>query len=340
MSTGRVVSRRDFLKLGTAGLAAWFVSPLLSALAQETSMQGRIIDPVVNLHALPDLTSEISGVFWKDNLITITGATVGGEQPSHNRIWYKVQDKGYVHSGVVQPVRNITNEPVSALPEGGILAEVTVPFTDSRYGPGRTNQFAYRHYYETTCWVDKLVNSQEGEPWYRVIEDKWELINYIPASDLRIVPAEELAPIAPNVPPEAKRLEVDTSKQLLIAYEYDKPVYAARAATGARFSTGAYYTPAGRFMTYHKRPSRHMAAGNPAAGGYDLPGVPWVCYFTESGVSIHGTFWHNDYGKPRSHGCVNLTPRSARWVYLWTHPQVPSNEQMVYEKTGTILDVY
>lgn len=334
------LSRRDFLKLGAAGLSAWFLSPILKSLAQETSFQGRILESPVHIHAFPDLESEITGVFWKDDVVTFTGATIGGIEPSYNRIWYHIPGKGYLHSGIVQPVETRLNLPVENIPPGGTLAEVTVPYTDAYWGPGRTARFAYRYYYETTYWVSKLVTADDGEAWYKVMEDKWDLIFYVPAKDLRIVPPEELAQISPNVPAEAKRLEVDIGNQVLIAYEYNRPVYVARAATGAKFYNGEFYTPGGRHLTFHKRPSRHMAAGNPAAGGYDLPGVPWVTYFTESGVSIHGTYWHNDFGKPRSHGCVNLTARDARWVYLWSNPFVPTSEQMLYGRTGTVLDIY
>ena len=82
-----------------------------------------------------------------------------------------------------------------------------------------------------------------------------------------------------------------------------------------------------------------MAAGNLAYNGYDLPGVPWIVYCTESGISLHGTYWHNNYGHPRSHGCVNLTPRAAKWLYRWTVPVVPPNSQDVYVDYGTAVDV-
>jgi lipoprotein-anchoring transpeptidase ErfK/SrfK len=83
-----------------------------------------------------------------------------------------------------------------------------------------------------------------------------------------------------------------------------------------------------------------MAAGDRAApNSYDLPGVPWICYFTEDGISLHGTYWHNDFGKTRSHGCVNLSVAAARWFYLWTLPGVPASQQSVFETSGTILDV-
>jgi hypothetical protein len=54
---------------------------------------------------------------------------------------------------------------------------------------------------------------------------------------------------------------------------------------------------------------------------------------------MHGTYWHNDFGKERSHGCVNMTPQAAKWVFRWTLPSVPPDMERVFEKTGTIVDV-
>jgi lipoprotein-anchoring transpeptidase ErfK/SrfK len=81
-----------------------------------------------------------------------------------------------------------------------------------------------------------------------------------------------------------------------------------------------------------------MAAGN-LASGYDLPGVPWVAYIDEEGVSFHGTFWHNDFGVPRSHGCINMTIDAAKWLYRWTNPVVPKHEQEVWKGHGTPVRV-
>ena len=80
-------------------------------------------------------------------------------------------------------------------------------------------------------------------------------------------------------------------------------------------------TPAGDWSILRKRPTRHMAGDDAAPPNFfDLPGVPWVSYFHWWGVSIHGTYWHNDYGRPRSHGCVNMTPENAKWIFRWTLP--------------------
>jgi lipoprotein-anchoring transpeptidase ErfK/SrfK len=339
------LSRREFLKIGLLGFAGLVVpswddlaraAPLASL---DPGLQGRVLEENVTVYDIPSRKGQKVKVYWRDTVIPLTGVTVDEDAASYNRIWYRIGQEGYAHSSGIQPVRTLLNEPRSELPPGGALAEVTVPFTDAYWGPGKESIFAYRYYYATTYWVIALVQDSSGNPWYRILEDKWEFIFYVPATHLRIVPESELTPLSPQVPPEAKRLEVREAEQALIAYEWNRPVFMARAATGARFRDGNYFTPPGRHITFHKRPSRHMARGNLAANGYDLPGVPWVIYFTEEGVSVHGTYWHNDFGKPRSHGCVNLTPQAAKWVYRWTLPYVPPWEQKVYEDFGTILDV-
>jgi lipoprotein-anchoring transpeptidase ErfK/SrfK len=59
---------------------------------------------------------------------------------------------------------------------------------------------------------------------------------------------------------------------------------------------------------------------------YELPGVPWVSFFHETGVAFHGTYWHNNYGTPMSHGCVNMQINEAKWLFRWTLPQVQHGE--------------
>jgi len=77
-------------------------------------------------------------------------------------------------------------------------------------------------------------------------------------------------------------------------------------------------------------PLRHMGNGNLTSDieAYELPGVPWVCFFHITGVAIHGTYWHTDFGRPRSHGCVNVPTEDAQWIYRWSFPIAPSNEMM------------
>ncbi|MDX1417705.1 MAG: L,D-transpeptidase [Candidatus Promineifilaceae bacterium] len=339
-SSEEALSRRDFLKLSGIGMLGAVLPETGAPRSMPSGQQGRVINPSIQVFDIPSYNGKPIRLYWKDALLGITGVTIGDLLPEHNRVWYEINGIGYAHSGSIQPVRTILNEPRADLPAQGALAEVTVPFTDAHTGANRAEDVAYRYYYETTHWVSGVLKGREDDLWYRIVDDKWDEREYfVPARHLRIVPKDELNPISPDVPLRAKRLEVDIRAQTVTAYEWEMPVFTTRAATGAEFSNGKFYTPTGRHMTFHKRPSRHMARGNLAANGFDLPGVPWVCYFTESGVAFHGTYWHNDYGRPRSHGCINLTAQSAKWIYRWTLPYVPPEEQRLYENFGTILDV-
>jgi hypothetical protein len=364
--TSQSISRRDFLKLGGMGFTlglGLLIPPLrriprnltrflparlrvedaLEYLKEAETLspdqQGRVLDAYIDVYDIPSYSGTRINTYWRDWVLPITGITVGSSADSFNLVWYKIGEEGYAHSGAIQPVFTILNPEILNIPRGGTLAEVTVPFTDARWSPGREQPVAYRFYYATTYWVVDLVHDTNGDPWYSILDDKWEYMFYAPANHFRIIPPEELEPISPDVPSILKRIEVHVPEQVMIAYEFDEPVFMARVASGALFSNGDYTTPLGRHTTFHKRSSRHMARGNLAANGYDLPGVPWNSYITEDGIAFHGTYWHNNFGHPRSHGCINLTPQAAKWVYLWTIPTVPPNEPGIYELTGTVVDI-
>jgi lipoprotein-anchoring transpeptidase ErfK/SrfK len=360
------VTRREFLKLGGMGIVAalgLFFPPSknLTRLLNQSdfhaknmssiltdinkvevlppNQQGRVLDPSLNVYDIPSLNGTRVNTYWRDWIFPITEITIGKSEDSFNMVWYKLGDEGYVHSGSIQPVMTITNPVITNLPPGGTLAEVTVPFTDAHWDPGEDEPVAYRFYYATTYWVMEIVQDTDGNPWYGVRDDKWEYMFYVPASHMRLIPANELNPISANIPSYMKRIEVHIPEQIMIAFEYDEPVFMARIASGAVFSNGDYSTPTGKHQTFHKRASRHMARGNLAANGYDLPGVPWNSYITEDGIAFHGTYWHNNFGRPRSHGCINLTSQAAKWVYLWTKPDAPPDEEDIYEATGTNVDI-
>jgi lipoprotein-anchoring transpeptidase ErfK/SrfK len=72
---------------------------------------------------------------------------------------------------------------------------------------------------------------------------------------------------------------------------------------------------------------------------YELPGVPWVSFFTETGVAFHGTYWHNDFGRPKSHGCINMQTDEAKWLYRWTRPEISPSETRRIARGTTILIV-
>jgi hypothetical protein len=289
----------------------------------------------VTAYAIPSFEGEPRQTYWRDDVFPITGAVIGDGEPAHNRIWYLVPGVGFVHSGGVQPVRTEVQFP-HPVPKGGVPDEVTVPYTNTYWTPQITPRPVYRLYYATIHWVSRSVQGNDGQAWYEITDDKWRFKYYALARHLRLLTPEDVAPLSPSVPPKDKRVVVHLGKQLMLAFEGAKLVFAARVATGI----GYYHTPTGRFDTFHKRAFRHMARGNRSDPEYDLPGVPWVCYFTREGLSFHGTYWHNDFGRPRSHGCVNPAPQSAKWFYRWTLPVVPLEREYVYrEGEGTLVDI-
>jgi lipoprotein-anchoring transpeptidase ErfK/SrfK len=106
-------------------------------------------------------------------------------------------------------------------------------------------------------------------------------------------------------------IDVNLSNQTVTAYEGQTPVYSALASTG----TWQYPTVVGTFSVYVKYAATRMYGGY-GADTYDLPNVPYVMYFY-GGYGLHGTYWHNNFGTPMSHGCVNLSTPDAQWFYNW-----------------------
>ena len=332
------LSRRDFLKLAGFGILGLSLPDFPQTFLTQpfyTNMQGRVIEKSLWMYDEPTLQSNRVEMYWRDLVIPLTGAAISEDEKAHNRVWYEVDNKGYVYSGSVQPVNTVLNEPISDIPLGGLMGEISVPFTDAHEESDTTSELAHRLYYETVHWVTGTIIDTDGQAWYRLLDDKWDLYYYIPAKHMRIIPDDELAPISPEIPDSEKLIKVNLTKQLVLAYEGSRLVFAARTATGGQYRDGRWTTPQGQFITSYKRPTRHMAAGDIASNGFDLPGVPWVLYITESGISFHGTYWHNDYGRPRSHGCINLTPQASKWLYRWTTPNVEKGKQFAFEYFGT-----
>jgi LysM repeat protein len=106
----------------------------------------------------------------------------------------------------------------------------------------------------------------------------------------------------------AKWIDIDLSSQTVRAYQGNTLIRSMITSTGI----ARYPTPPGRFRVYSKYPSVTMSGP-----GYYLPGVPHTMFFYR-GYAIHGTYWHNNFGTPMSHGCVNLTRSDAAWLYSWT----------------------
>lgn len=336
------LTRRQFLTLTSLSALAMAFRPLPpeDQLPDEFGL-GRVTAWRVTIRSEPSSKAKAVRYRYEDQIVNLRSIVESDGPPAHNRWWYEVAG-GYVHSGHIQTVRYDYQNPLAEFDGRDFLAEVCVPFTDGRAAASPYGKRGYRFYYGATCRVTGVHLDEWGSAWYRAWDDKWRTHSYVSGRHLRRVADEELAPISPGV--ADKRIEVDLANQWATAYEDGRVVFMARVATGDWYEVKGvrkdYTTPAGKFRIERKTPSRHMAAGDRAAGdGYDLPGVPWVSYFTSSGVAFHGTYWHNDFGRPRSHGCVNLPTEAAKWIYRWALPLAPAGEDYVWE-AGTKVVVF
>ncbi len=351
-----MTSRRSFLKLTAAALAGLALprprAPLLPHSPapppdRPSGLLGRALLIYVSIYSRPSVFGRVLARYDRDELIPLYEMVTGEDHNSRPQDWYRCAG-GYVYHANIQPVRVSLNPPLARVPEQGQLLEISVPYVDAYRWPPRVvsggrpaqrDQPRYRLYYATTHWAYGVVFDADRRPWYSLYDDRINETYFVRAEYARPVPAEELAPLSPETPPEQKRLELDTTGMWLTAYEGERLVRQERMAAGAVFKLGEgkvsdYRTPPGEYAIDRKRASRHMAAGDLAADdAYDLPGVPWVSYFN-GGIAFHGTYWHNVFGTAQSHGCINLTPEAAKWVYRWSLP-APLPRERLTEGAGT-----
>ena len=327
------ITRREFLKLASTGTLAFALKDLRMdhALLADPPKLGRITWSGIPLYDAPKFTATKIHNFGADQILKITSIKEDGEAGNpYNSVWYGINEEGFTYSGWIQPVETNYQKPKFAIPEKGQVGEITVPYSITRKDPYVYAENGYRIYYGSTHWVTKtVVTRDEKSIWYQIYDFYLKKYFYVAAHDMRLIPNDELTLLSPDVPQEQKRIVVDLSTQLVTAFEGEKLVFSSRCSSGVKGTD----TPKGEFTTYHKGPSVHMTNEGDAVENetvYSLPGVPWCSFFTGAGNAFHGTYWHNDYGRPRSHGCVNLPSEAAKFIYRWTQPVVPPDEDYLH----------
>jgi lipoprotein-anchoring transpeptidase ErfK/SrfK len=142
-----------------------------------------------------------------------------------------------------------------------------------------------------------------------------------------------------------KRIEVNLTTQHLTAFQDNVPVLDFPVSTGKWGRT-----PTGTFKVWIKLVSTKMSGGSKALGTYYyLPNVPYTMYFYNDeipksrGYGIHGAYWHDNFGQPMSHGCVNVSPENAQILFYWADPTVTGDQRLVYtseENPSTPIVIY
>jgi lipoprotein-anchoring transpeptidase ErfK/SrfK len=356
------LSRRGFLKLASLGLGGLALRPLerLFRLPDfpQADRLGRANVGMVDLKARPDADSQTQKTLYEDSVVPRIREVVG-TNPYRTSQRYVETPEGYIWAPHLQPVLNQPNSPLQSLPENsqdrGMWVEVTVPYVDLILDnpPARSpwteyrvdTGFTPRLYFSQVAWIDDLRIIDSGHVLYRVNEKfgTYGDIFWADAQAFRPITAQEIAPINPDA--EDKRVVVDVNAQTMTCFEGSSEVFYTRISSGAKWNAegnvvDVWETPVGKFPIWRKLISLHMSGGT-TGGGWDLPGIGWVSLFVGSGVAVHATYWHNNFGEPMSNGCVNARPEDAKWVFRWTQPAVnldPGDAQ-VSMPGGTIVEV-
>lgn len=343
-------SRRDFLKVAGIGLGGVVVVPriehLLSRsqavtlpdfpqaelLGRNCAADANLSGGKIEMKVRPEMNSQTVRDVYRDEVFAwireVSAETISYDVPSQR--WLETPE-GYLRGRYIQPCRNLPNIPYTSIPQGqnGFWAEVSVPYVDLQMDnanpvSGWMRDLAYyglqpRFYYQQVMWIDQVRILDGGQVLYRVNErygNPGDLF-WADGTAFRPLTEDEIAPIHPEVDPATKQIVVNLMYQTLSCFEGEREVYFCRVSTGA----GEGSTPLGEHAIWRKMISTRMA-NTSEESSYDLPGISWTTLFVGTGVAIHGTTAHNDFGFPRSHGCVNCRPEDAKWIFRWCLPDV------------------
>ncbi len=317
-----MVSRRRIL-LASAGLVLPFVNVHVARAAGERpapASLGRVHGAGWAVRTTPATGGKLVRMAVGNEVLRLQYEVDGGAVGAHkNKLWFAVPG-GFVHSAQIQPVENVT-QPVedAALVKAGFWGEVSIPVCPVRVAAGAKSALITTIFYGCIVRVNDVQRDANGEAWYRayqgILSGGW-----VRATQIRRMLVQEFDAIHPDA--IGKRITVDMQKSVVTAFEGNTEVFATPCATGSRKPNQV--TPAGDWPVLYKKAGVHMQ-GDPKRGTrFDLPAVPFTTYFSSStGASLHGTYWHSDWGGLRSAGCVNVNNAAARWLFRWTLPHVP-----------------
>lgn len=248
--------------------------------------------------------------------------SVDREMSSAGRRFLRTQNGGYVERSAASPVRSAPTFQGLALDDAHPLpVAFMVAFEGYTYDLSEDGQRAVRRERAPRLTAYHLT----ADPPITIGRE-----SYLKTREGFYVRERNIRQVRTSAPPSdvganEKWIEVNLDRQMLIAYQGPRPVYVTLVSTGRRNRDNEernYETVQGAFRIYSKHLTTTMDGNSAGDGPYSIEDVPWVMYF-ENSFALHGAFWHNLFGYMRSHGCVNMAPADARWVFQWSEPQLP-----------------
>lgn len=240
--------------------------------------------------------------------------------------WYRVGEQMWARHGDMNPYLDsrfpgvaVHTRPVR--PFGWLLARVRpfpAPDVEPPEGTDRLDRYTFVEVYDA-------AEGEDGVIWYDIGGGRWIEQTYLALVDADRRPGD--------VPPGGFWVEVDLYQQTVAAYEGNRLVYATLASTGLP----GFETNEGLFTVYARHEEWDMWGGEVGDDYYYLQDVPHTMFFDRD-IALHGAYWHDNFGEVRSHGCVNLPPRSAEWIFYWSE-NAPDDTLWVSVHTSEESDI-
>jgi len=262
------------------------------------------------------------------------------EMEKGRRRYWRTQSNGFIPSRGLLLVGQrefqglVLRDRGLALPLGFVLSNKSSAYTANERGQlRRAEQPGYHHAFP-------IVEQR----------DVRGVAHYV-AADGRLYRAQDVARIERRAQPaevaaDEKWVDVDLTAQSLVAYVGAEPLFATLISSG-RIKDDLdplknFETPRGAFRISSKHLTASMDGDHAIDGPYSIEDVPYVMYF-ELAFALHSAFWHNSFGRPRSHGCINLAPLDAKWLFEFVEPGLPRGWHGVYatkDRVGSMVVVH
>lgn len=224
---------------------------------------------------------------------------------SGDRTFVRVQDGGWVEATPFYSWPKWQGLEFYATPESDF--GWAIDYTNSYNGPSFASGNSGVNYDKYQSFPIYNVTEAEGYEWFQVSPSEW-----IPSLKARRVI------VSTETPPEVEGdrwINIDLHNQTLSVYEKNELIFASLVATGS----GELYSDPGTYRVYEKREVDQMQGSysSDRSDFYYLEAVPWAMYYNHA-QAIHGIYWQAMLGFTQSHGCVNMFPGDANWLYNWT----------------------
>lgn len=234
--------------------------------------------------------------------------TVQKQLVSNGQSWYQINPGQFALADGIVPVKTpaFHGTEISVQPErpfGWIVQEV-VPSSGPDEDPDPDQEEMARF---TFFQVFDAVVGEGDWIWYDIGGDRWIRQTSVSLIDVNPVPEE--------IPAGEYWVEVDLFEQTFAAYEGTRMVYAGLISSGLN----RWPTEEGLFQVWSRYLQAKMSGAEGKVDYYFIEDIPYIMYFDrQNEIALHGAYWHDRYGYKHSHGCVNMPPLDAEWVYYWS----------------------